>query len=63
MRDTTLNATSATAQVDLCTLLIVGAAAAMESLEGKEAIESGRQAYLRHLEEKAARLNGKEETL
>ena len=57
-----LSAVPPIAQVDLCTLLIAGVAAAMETPEGKEAVENGRQAYLRHLEEKAARLNGKEET-
>lgn len=53
-----LSKTSATAQVDLCAMLIAGAAAAMETPEGREALEKGRQEYIRHRE--AANQNRKE---
>lgn len=53
-----LGKTPAAAQVDLCTLLIIGVAAAMETPEGREAVEKGRQEYIRHRE--AA--EGKEES-
>ena len=58
MKSISLTTLSATAQVDLCTLLIAGVAAAMETPEGREAVEKGRQEYLSHL----AKLNGKEES-
>lgn len=57
-----LSRVPATAQDDLCTMAIMGAAAALETPEGRAAIEKGRQEYLRHLEEKAARLKEKEES-
>lgn len=48
----------AAAQVDLCVIAIAGAAAAMETPEGREALEKGRQEYIRHRE--AANQNRKE---
>ena len=41
-----------TVQVDLCVMAITQAAAAMASPEGREAIEKGKQEYLRHLAER-----------
>lgn len=50
----TLDLTSVpkSAQVDLCVMAIARAAAALESPEGREAIERGKQEYLRHLAER-----------
>lgn len=47
-----LSAVPSTAQVDLCVMAIARAAAALESPEGREAIERGKQEYLRHLAER-----------
>ena len=39
-------------QVDLCALAIMQTAAALQTAEGRAAVEKGRIAYLRHLAEK-----------
>lgn len=59
MSSVNLASVPATASVDLCTLLIAGAMAE-ETPEGREAVEKGRQEYIRHRE--AVKLKGKEET-
>lgn len=59
LRGISLAAVPATASVDLCTLLIAGAMAE-ETPEGREAVEKGRQEYIRHRE--AVKLKGKEGT-
>lgn len=40
-----------TVQIDLCAMAIIRTAAAMETPEGRAAIEKGKQEYLRHLAE------------
>ena len=46
-----LEAVPETVKIDLCVMAILGTKAAMETPEGRAAIEKGRQAYLRHLAE------------
>ena len=46
-----LNEVPETVRIDLCAMAILGTMAAMETPEGRAAIEKGRKAYLRHLEE------------
>lgn len=46
------SAMSKTTQTDLCALAIMQTAAALQTDDGKAAIENGRTAYLRHLAEK-----------
>ncbi len=41
-----------TAQVDLCVMAILRTAAALETPEGRAAVEKGKEEYLRHLAEK-----------
>lgn len=47
-----LSAVPAAAQVDLCVIAIIQTAAAMDSQEGREAVEKGKEKYLRHLAER-----------
>ena len=47
-----LTAVPKSAQVDLCVMAIIRAAAALDSPEGREAIERGKKEYLRHLAER-----------
>ena len=45
-------AMSKTAQTDLCAMAIMQTAAALQTEDGRAAVEQGRIAYLRHLAEK-----------
>ena len=47
-----LTAVPKSAQVDLCVMAIFRAAAALDSPEGREAIERGQKEYLRHVAER-----------
>lgn len=47
-----LTAVPKSAQVDLCVMAIFRAAAALDSPEGREAIERGKKEYLRHVAER-----------
>ena len=47
-----LAAVPASAQVDLCVIAIMQTAAALASEEGREAVERGKEKYLRHLAER-----------
>lgn len=58
--DIQLERIAPTSQIDLCAMLIAGTAAAKETPEGRDALEKGRQEYIRHRE--AANQNGKEES-
>jgi hypothetical protein len=45
-------ATGKTTQTDLCAVAILQTAAALQTEDGRAAVEKGRIAYLRHLAEK-----------
>ena len=53
-----LSAIPGSAQTDLCIMAILQTAEAMNTPEGREAIERGREEYRRHQAEKSAGASG-----